>query len=276
MENQCRKIQDTVSVNNCSHMTSDHCIWFVACSLFIQTIQQSHYCCLTVRSLFIQVQETPNPNSLKFLPGKTILEEGTVDFPNPKASLRSPLARLVFLLVNVMLQRINWLHFIFFINPFPSTTKPKTPRIVDQVCTVLMHFFPVLSEERLTYVHLCFLCCFLLMISPRPPSRSSPNLPERWRMGCNIKVKFFSFLNSLGGGRYKVTFALDPASPNAMWPRQNGLAYRKKTLSSFGGITFSTKALKTTWKSVRRWPVNQFISILAALGLDRSCIQLKW
>jgi len=50
---------------------------------------------LTVRNVFIQIQDTPNPNSLKFLPGKTVLEEGTVDFPNPKASMRSPLARLL-------------------------------------------------------------------------------------------------------------------------------------------------------------------------------------
>jgi len=49
--------------------------------------------CVTARSVFIQIQDTPNPNSLKFLPGKTVLEDGTMDFATPKASIRSPLAR---------------------------------------------------------------------------------------------------------------------------------------------------------------------------------------
>lgn len=48
------------------------------------------------------MQETPNPNSLKFLPGKTVLEEGTMDFPNAKSSVRSPLARSVFSVNNMI------------------------------------------------------------------------------------------------------------------------------------------------------------------------------
>ena len=31
---------------------------------------------VAVRSLFIQTQETPNPSSLKFLPGRPVLEGG--------------------------------------------------------------------------------------------------------------------------------------------------------------------------------------------------------
>ena len=45
--------------------------------------------------MFIQTQETPNPNSLKFIPGTTVLEEGTRDFPNVKAAQVSPLAKQV-------------------------------------------------------------------------------------------------------------------------------------------------------------------------------------
>ena len=33
------------------------------------------------RSIFIQTQPTPNPSSLKFLPGTQLLESGTLDFP---------------------------------------------------------------------------------------------------------------------------------------------------------------------------------------------------
>jgi len=45
------------------------------------------------RTMFIQVQETPNPNSLKFVPGEQVLESGTVNFPNAQSAFCSPLAR---------------------------------------------------------------------------------------------------------------------------------------------------------------------------------------
>ena len=32
--------------------------------------------------MFIQTEETPNPNTLKFIPGVQVLEEGTVEFSN--------------------------------------------------------------------------------------------------------------------------------------------------------------------------------------------------
>ena len=32
--------------------------------------------------MFIQTESTPNPATLKFLPGQTVLEVGTADFPN--------------------------------------------------------------------------------------------------------------------------------------------------------------------------------------------------
>jgi hypothetical protein len=46
--------------------------------------------------MFIQTQDTPNPNSLKFIPGKPVLETRTMDFPTPAAAFRSPLARYCF------------------------------------------------------------------------------------------------------------------------------------------------------------------------------------
>lgn len=45
------------------------------------------------RTMFIQVQETPNPNSLKFVPGVQVLESGTANFPNSQSAFCSPLAR---------------------------------------------------------------------------------------------------------------------------------------------------------------------------------------
>ncbi|GBP15878.1 NFU1 iron-sulfur cluster scaffold homolog, mitochondrial [Eumeta japonica] len=44
------------------------------------------------RTMFIQTQDTPNPNSVKFLPGTKVLEPGqTMDFPNIGAAHCSPL-----------------------------------------------------------------------------------------------------------------------------------------------------------------------------------------
>jgi Fe-S cluster biogenesis protein NfuA len=46
--------------------------------------------------MFIQTESTPNPATLKFLPGQTVLELGTADFPNAEAAATSPLARRIF------------------------------------------------------------------------------------------------------------------------------------------------------------------------------------
>jgi hypothetical protein len=40
--------------------------------------------------MFIQTESTPNPATLKFLPGQTVLEAGTADFPNAEAGAKSP------------------------------------------------------------------------------------------------------------------------------------------------------------------------------------------
>jgi hypothetical protein len=47
--------------------------------------------------MFIQTEATPNPATLKFLPGKVVLEEGTADFRDAaSASEASPLAGRLF------------------------------------------------------------------------------------------------------------------------------------------------------------------------------------
>ena len=46
--------------------------------------------------MFIQTEETPNPATLKFLPGRVVMEAGTTDFPTADAAARSPLARRLF------------------------------------------------------------------------------------------------------------------------------------------------------------------------------------
>ena len=46
--------------------------------------------------MFIQTESTPNPATLKFLPGQSVLDAGTADFPTPDTAAPSPLARRLF------------------------------------------------------------------------------------------------------------------------------------------------------------------------------------
>lgn len=46
--------------------------------------------------MFIQTESTPNPATLKFLPGQSVLEMGAADFPNSDSAVKSPLARRIF------------------------------------------------------------------------------------------------------------------------------------------------------------------------------------
>jgi Fe-S cluster biogenesis protein NfuA len=51
--------------------------------------------------MFIQTEPTPNPATLKFLPGRTVMEEGTANFADEGAAARSPLAQRLFALPGV-------------------------------------------------------------------------------------------------------------------------------------------------------------------------------
>src|SRR5688500_4174017 len=46
--------------------------------------------------MFIQTEATPNPATLKFLPGRAVLGDGTMEFRDPEAAARSPLAEKLF------------------------------------------------------------------------------------------------------------------------------------------------------------------------------------
>ena len=51
--------------------------------------------------MFIQTEATPNPATLKFLPGRPVLESGALDMPNKEAAAQSPLAERLFEIPNV-------------------------------------------------------------------------------------------------------------------------------------------------------------------------------
>ena len=66
--------------------------------------------------MFIQTESTPNPATLKFLPGREVMGEGGVaDFPDASSSGRSPLAKALFSIPEVSR--------VFFGSDFISVTK---------------------------------------------------------------------------------------------------------------------------------------------------------
>ena len=46
--------------------------------------------------MFIQTEQTPNPSTLKFLPGRVVMDKGTLDFADATTSHGSPLAKRLF------------------------------------------------------------------------------------------------------------------------------------------------------------------------------------
>nr|XP_060643476.1 NFU1 iron-sulfur cluster scaffold homolog, mitochondrial [Anolis sagrei ordinatus] len=100
-----------------------------------------------VRSMFIQTQDTPNPNSLKFIPGKPVLPSRTMEFTSPASTYCSPLARQLF--------RIEGVKSIFFGADFITVTKESEDvdwnLIKPDIYATIMDFFasglPVITDE---------------------------------------------------------------------------------------------------------------------------------
>jgi Fe-S cluster biogenesis protein NfuA len=46
--------------------------------------------------MLIRTEQTPNPSTRKFLPGQTVMDAGTRDFPDARSAETSPLARALF------------------------------------------------------------------------------------------------------------------------------------------------------------------------------------
>ncbi len=70
--------------------------------------------------MFIQTESTPNPATLKFLPGKVVLEDGTADFRNAESAREaSPLAGRLFDVPGVV--------GVFFGYDFVTVTKTEGP-----------------------------------------------------------------------------------------------------------------------------------------------------
>ncbi|MCX7646252.1 MAG: NifU family protein [Rhodobacteraceae bacterium] len=96
--------------------------------------------------MFIQTESTPNPATLKFLPGQTVLETGTADFPSSEAAVRSPLARRIF--------GVQGVTAVFLGNDFVTVTKSDAvewdhikPAILGAVMEHFQSGLPALEDE---------------------------------------------------------------------------------------------------------------------------------
>lgn len=96
--------------------------------------------------MFIQTEETPNPATLKFLPGRTVLESGTADFRNGADTSRAPLAQRLF--------QVDGVEGVFFGADFVSITKADDKEwflLKPAILGVIMEHFtagrPVLLED---------------------------------------------------------------------------------------------------------------------------------
>jgi Fe-S cluster biogenesis protein NfuA len=67
--------------------------------------------------MFIETERTPNPATLKFLPGRAVMPDGTADFATPEDAVASPLAVALFDLGDVTR--------VFFGGDFVAVTKAE-------------------------------------------------------------------------------------------------------------------------------------------------------
>ena len=65
--------------------------------------------------MFIQIEQTPNPQTLKFLPGKVVMDEGTAFFQSIDKTSNSPLAKRLF--------DVDGVTGVFFGSDFITITK---------------------------------------------------------------------------------------------------------------------------------------------------------
>jgi len=101
--------------------------------------------------MFIQTETTPNPQTLKFLPGKQVMQAGATAFFTRKeeAAEKSELAATMF--------EVDGINAIFFGGDFISVTKSETVEweaLKAQILSRVMDHFvagkPVMNDEKTT------------------------------------------------------------------------------------------------------------------------------
>ena len=95
--------------------------------------------------MFIQTEATPNPATLKFIPGRTVLDTGTMEFANREAAARSPLAERLF--------DVQGVKSVFYGSDFVTVTKDDSdwqhlkPAILGAIMEHFMSGAPILADD---------------------------------------------------------------------------------------------------------------------------------
>jgi Fe-S cluster biogenesis protein NfuA len=96
------------------------------------------------QNMFIQTETTPNPATLKFLPGRTVLASGTLEMRDPTEAAQSPLAEGLFAIPGVS--------GVFFGSDFITVTKSAAewqqlkPAILGVIMEHFMSGAPIVRE----------------------------------------------------------------------------------------------------------------------------------
>jgi Fe-S cluster biogenesis protein NfuA len=94
--------------------------------------------------MFIQTEATPNPATLKFIPGRTVLGSGTMEFTSREAAARSPLAEKLF--------GVPGITSVFYGSDFVTVTKDDSdwqhlkPAILGAIMEHYMSGAPLLAD----------------------------------------------------------------------------------------------------------------------------------
>jgi len=94
--------------------------------------------------MFIQTEATPNPATLKFIPGRVVLDGGTMEFADREAASRSPLAERLFAVQGVT--------GVFYGSDFVTVTKAGgdwqhlKPAILGAIMEHYMSGAPLLAD----------------------------------------------------------------------------------------------------------------------------------
>lgn len=86
--------------------------------------------------MFIETERTPNPATVKFLPGRAVMRQGVAEFKNADAAAQSPLAQRLF--------AIDGVESVFLGSDFISVTKKEGPvwtGLKTQIMAVIMEHF---------------------------------------------------------------------------------------------------------------------------------------
>ena len=97
--------------------------------------------------MFIQTETTPNPDTIKFIPGKLLLQEGTLSFNDKQLAKLSPLADRLF--------QINGVKNVFIGKDFITVTRnsdmdwqPLKPLLLSSIMEHFLSGEPIVIEEK--------------------------------------------------------------------------------------------------------------------------------